>query len=76
MARETIDWPRVAKNRVRSDMIKYDIDYATLLIELKKMGINKNIANLRKTIWLGRFSHCFYLQVQEVIKKFAVDKFV
>lgn len=60
-------WEQQATNLLKAEMARRGFSYEDLQLALKKVGIEKSLGNLRKTINLGKFSFTFFLQCAQVI---------
>lgn len=60
-------WEQQATNLLKAEMARRGFSYEDLQLALKKVGIEKSLGNLRKTINLGKFSFAFFLQCAHVI---------
>ena len=67
MVNKDTDWSKIAANKLKGEMVSRGISYSELCEALNKIGINKSMVNVRKTIWMGKFPFAFYLQAKSAM---------
>lgn len=74
---KSVEWQTIAKNIVKSEMVKKDIDYEKLQQALSDIGVDKTILNIRTTINRGTFSTVFFLQCTQAlgIRKLYLEEY-
>lgn len=55
-------WDQLAKNLLRSQMMRKGVSYEVLVEKLAAIGVHDNVANLRNKVARGRFTTPFFVQ--------------
>ena len=71
-------WEKKSSNLLKTELVKRDLNYEDLRQALEKIGIQKTVHNLTKTINLGKFPFAFFLQCALAIgiKNLRLNEFI
>lgn len=62
-----MDYFQEAKNIIKSEIARKNMDYQTLALLLKEKGVEDNRMNIANKISRGKFSFAFALQILDVL---------
>lgn len=63
-----MDYFQEAKNIIKSEIARKNMDYQTLALLLKEKGVEDNRMNIANKISRGKFSFAFALQILDVLR--------
>lgn len=64
---ERDEWEELARNIIKSELIRKGIDYPELSLRLQRFGIRDDASNINSKINRGKFSFTFFLQCMNAI---------
>jgi DNA (cytosine-5)-methyltransferase 1 len=64
---ETYDWKASAKNILKAELTRKGVDYETLAVKLKELGIEESYNSINTKINRGAFTFQFFLQCMKAI---------
>ena len=61
------EWKQHAKNTLKAELARKGIDYETLVVKLKEIGVDESYASVNTKLNRGSFSFAFALQCFKAI---------
>jgi 3-mercaptopyruvate sulfurtransferase SseA len=58
-----VDWKKEASKIIKIELTKQDMDYETLALKMRDIGIDEDKANIGNKLHRGTFSFAYALQI-------------